>query len=108
MISSYTFSAQYDPLRVVSVAAGRLWAWFVVAACMAIGVAVGAAIVAVVVTFWLPIVQVGGCLCIIALFAVATFPRSAKPAVCPYCGGRNISGGRGSWDCDDCGRGGSY
>lgn len=107
MISSYKFSAQYDPQHALSVAAGRLWAWLVIAACMAIGVAVGAAIVALVVTFWLPIVQVAGCLVVVGLFAVSTFPR-AKPATCPYCGGRNISGGRGSWDCDDCGRGGSY
>ena len=107
MISSYMFSAQYDPQHALSVAAGRLWAWLVIAAFMAIGMAVGAVLVAVVVAFWLPIAQFAGCLCIIALFAVATFPR-AKPATCPYCGGRNISGGRGSWDCDDCGRGGSY
>jgi hypothetical protein len=32
----------------------------------------------------------------------------ATPSKCPYCGSRHISGGRGHWDCDDCGRGGSY
>lgn len=30
------------------------------------------------------------------------------PVACPYCQSTNISGGRGHWDCDDCGRGGSY
>lgn len=76
MISSYTFSAQYDPQHALSVAAGRLGAWLVIAAFMAIGVAVGAALVAVVVTFWLPIVQFVGCLCVIGLFAVATYPKA--------------------------------
>jgi hypothetical protein len=31
-----------------------------------------------------------------------------KPRRCPYCKGSNISGGMGHWDCDDCGRSGSY
>lgn len=79
MSTSFQFSQEHSFSSILysaSVAAGRLWAWLVIASFMAIGVAVGAAIIALVVAFWLPIVQVAGCLCIIALFAVATFPKA--------------------------------
>lgn len=49
-----------------------------------------------------------GCVGIIVAFAWVTYPRSAKPARCPYCKGKNISGGMGHWECNDCGREGSY
>ena len=111
MSVSYQFSHEHNFSSVLygaSFVAGRLWAWLVIAAFMAIGMCIGAAIIAVVVTFWLPIAQVAGCLCIITLFAVTTYPRSAKPARCSYCKGKNISGGLGHWECNDCGREGSY
>jgi len=80
-MTSYQFSHEHNSSSILygaSVAAGRLWAWLVIAAFMAIGMCLGAAIIAVVVTFWLPIVQFVGCLCVIALFAVATFPKAVQ------------------------------
>lgn len=67
-----------------------------------LGLALFAAVSAIPVTFWLGLAITGA-------FAYATFPRhKSRPSKCPYCGSRHISGGLGHWDCDDCGRGGSY
>lgn len=108
MISSYQISQRFDAVFGVATALGALWAFLRTLALLALAGTALACVFAVVVAFWLPIVQFAGCVAGIALFAYVTFPRSAKPARCPYCGSKHISGGRGSWDCDDCGRGGSY
>ncbi len=69
---------------------------------LVLGLGLFAAISAIPVTFWAGLLITGA-------FAWVTFPRSkTRPAKCPYCGSRHISGGMGHWDCDDCGRGGSY
>lgn len=36
--------------------------------------------------------------------AKATVAKAARPTRCPYCKSKNISGGMGHWDCDDCGK----
>lgn len=48
------------------------------------------------------------CVAGIALFAYVTYPRSAKPARCPYCKGRDIDAQRGWAECRDCGKTWSY
>ena len=76
MVTSYQFSERFDALSVLQNAVGALWACLRTLA-IVLGLAVGlAATFAVVVAFWLPIVQVLGALASIALFAWVTYPRT--------------------------------
>lgn len=77
MISSYQFSQRFDA---ISVMAGATVALFALLRTLAIvlGLAVGlAAVFAVVVAFWLPMLQFVGALAGIAAFAWLTYPRTA-------------------------------
>ena len=76
MITSYQFSQRFDPVSVMAGATVALFALLrTLLAIVGLAVCLGA-IFAVVFTFWLPIVQIAGCLVIVAIFAVATYPRS--------------------------------
>lgn len=76
MVSSYQFSESFDLIGALQNAVCALWSLLRTLA-IVLGLAVGlAAVFAVVVAFWLPIVQVIGALAGIALFAWVTYPRT--------------------------------
>ena len=76
MITSYQFSNRFDTVSILGAGLSSLFALLRTVA-IVLGLAVTiAAVFAVVVAFWVPIAQVLGCLAIIGVFAVATYPRS--------------------------------
>ena len=76
MVSSYQFSRQFDALSVLQNAVCALWSLLRTLALLLLGAVCLAATFAVVVAFWLPIVQVLGALAIVGAFAWLTYPRS--------------------------------
>lgn len=76
MLSSYEFSQRFDPVSVMAGATVALFALLRTLALLLVAGAALAGVFAVVVAFWLPICQVVGALVIVAIFAVATYPRS--------------------------------
>ena len=76
MVTSYQFSERFDALSVMATALWSLWSLLRTLA-IVLGLAVAlAAVFAVVVAFWLPIVQVIGAGAIIGAFAWLTYPRT--------------------------------
>ena len=76
MISSYQFSQRFDPISVLQNAIGALFAFLRTLLPLLVAGAALAGVFAVVVAFWVIICQVVGALVIVAIFAVATYPRS--------------------------------
>lgn len=76
MITSFEFSQRFDPISILAGAVGALWSTLRTLALLLLGAVGLAATFAVVVAFWLPIVQVIGALAIVGAFAWLTYPRS--------------------------------
>lgn len=76
-MTSYAISQNYDVRDVLSSAMGSLFALLRTLLFVLWAGAALAGVFALVVAFWLPIVQVVGGLAIVAAFGWATFPRSA-------------------------------
>lgn len=75
-MTSYQISERFDTGSILAAGLSSLFALLRTLA-IVLGLALAiAATFAVVVAFWLPIVQGIGCLAIIAAYAWATFPRS--------------------------------
>lgn len=77
MISSYQISQRFDAVFGVTTALGALRAFLRTVVLLSLAGTALACVFAVVVAFWLPIVQFAGCVGVIALFAWVTFPRMA-------------------------------
>lgn len=76
-MSTQVLTANFNSQAIVWAGADALWAMLCTLALLLVGCAMLATVFVLAVVFWLPLVQLTASTGVIALFAVATYPRKA-------------------------------